>query len=263
MTKRRIPTLLRRNGGRFSDGAGAAPWSPSDFGAALVGDFRAEVGVTTVEDSGEDRVSNWANQASGGDVSQGTATNRPLFVSTGFNGGSAPYISARRANAELLFTNSFDWDGDFSACTFIFIGRMRANHNGGYLTLVTGTSVRPNIVQASSNRFNFTPTNGGSANLGTFVPATDQPFIFRWRGTDDGSGNGRSEILYGETSVNIVENANLLQTHTEPTVLRLLGTGTATSDMDVNQILILNSYISDADIANVVSYAEGRVGALG
>lgn len=160
----RVTATITNGAGSATADSNTVAWTPVARLPTLRLALDAASGVTL---SGAD-IDQWADQSGVGNDFE--APSRPLFVATGFNGGSQPYVESD-GGTEYMRRSAFSWGAaTVSAFTIIEISQNVTLVNGDYMWGYNGVSARPWAQQlTATNRETFDPRGTGAVivNSGT------------------------------------------------------------------------------------------------
>ena len=227
--------------------------------AALIGEYRADAGVTT---NGSGFVSSWQNLGTGGaafNATQGTGAAQPQFLSSGFGeGGRFPLLR-------------FDGIDDFLSAASMFSGSVPRTIFASYrVRLAPSTGVAPIIGPASPSSaqmwFEMDARDGNNPYLAGFARdtasghANDYGIVgFAGAGFDGGGAELLTWKFTGETFGSASTSAGPLNTSTSPF---LFGGGNSAGNfgpVDLFEVRVYNTFLDASQQQSILSEMQDAV----
>jgi hypothetical protein len=241
--------LLRRPGTRFTVGGGGAPgYDPLTALPNLRLAVDASVGVTLV---GAD-VSAWADQSGVGNNL--ACPNRPLFVATGFNGGSEPFLQFDGVN-DYATDTTFSWGvATLDTYSVLIVAQIVTVVSGRIWWQYAGTGAAPyGQLLVSPDRSSFVSRSSGGT-LTTPENLTPQAFQFIC------DGGVLATYRRGNTVVGPTAIASTTHSDNLAFTLGSLAAGAAATNVRIAAAYVCRAALTTQEQDDFYAYATSRWG---
>ena len=239
------------------------PWSPADL-TNVRGWYKADTGLTL---DASNNVTAWADQSgnsnnlSAAPFPGGAANNPPLYNSTG-NPLSGPSIEF---TVDFMRATSFSLGAASGSLSVIVIGKTATwvadTWLAGYFESASASANNVSLTNAASANSNKWRGIGGTSNSPASVSTTNATtnavrIIRRNSSSQQIIGNGSVETTTANTKA-LTNTGGVFVVGARPAAV---GTPALASTMNVYEIIIMRSYITDAEIASLQTYAQNKWG---
>lgn len=239
------------------------PWSPADL-TNLRGWYKADTGLTL---DGSNNVTAWADQSgnsnnlSAAPFPGGITNNPPLYNSTGnpLSGSSVEFTT------DFMRATSFSLGAASGSLSVIVIGKTATwvadTWLAGYFESASANANNVSLTNAASANSNKWRGIGGTSNSPASVSTTNATtnavrIIRRNSSSQQIIGNGSVETTTANTKA-LTNTNGVFVVGARPAAI---GTPPLASTMNVYEIIIMRSYITDAEIASLQTYAQNKWG---
>jgi hypothetical protein len=214
---------------QIAPGSSGASMPDEIFGSNLVTWFDARVGVTFVDNGGQDEVTDWVNQGTGGDASTNTVGQRPDYTASGSDG--TPEVNFGPALMSLAYGDTVP-----DPCTCWVLMNATSTALGNLLWSNSNWSMWPQGL--STGQISF-------YNGGWFNATRNNSFwaVTRFSVRDNGVGSSRVTVddeAESALTLNWTPGANTWAQISRPY-------GGQSLDGVVKQILVTDTFVVDAD----------------
>jgi len=238
------------------------PWSPAQL-TNLRGWYKADTGITLDGSN----VTAWADQSGNSNNLSaapfpGSFTNNPPNYNATGNPASGPSIEFA---VDFMRATSFSLGAASGSLSVIVIGKTATwvadTWLAGYFESASASANNVSLTNAASANSNKWRGIGGTSNSPASVSTTNATtnavrIIRRNSSSQQIIGNGTTETTTANTKA-LTNTGGVFVVGARPAAI---GTPALASTMNVYEIIIMRSYITDEEIANLQTYAQNKWG---
>lgn len=242
-----MPVVIATNGYGIplNLGGAAGAWTPSQL-TGLMGWYSADVGVTQTAFA----VSQWNDRSgAGNNLTQATATNKPTYSATSFNGRQGVTFDS---NDLLQSAVSMVHGGSNKLSVFVAINFPTILNGGRVVTFYSGSG-------SDFNNPNAIPLINGSADIGGYRGGASNDTWAITANTPYRVGSVYDGTLHTMYRDNVASGSPAASTGNFPTPGALwLGNSTTSGNFCLAEIIVTNTAVTATDRTNIENYLFTR-----